>query len=384
MAYIFFDSNVMGPAIHKNHARFQENLSRLIPDKRNQRLLTPFSLYEFCGYNLENLNIQYKGKNLNEHLFKTCEEFDSSHLVEHIKNQICEKITKSDLKDKLERKKSCVKKFINIPSFFYRVSKKNPGFRAFLKIFNRNICGLLNNYTKEGKRIIENHIEKIDLMYDDLIQNLLFDRLSSQINIPTEEEFTKVRSKFIELYTVLVMSWIRQKRIFGSFRMVNKLYSELRNLPVQNKEKENPKFFKTHKEISKIVKGLNLKSEKDLVDCELIHLAFFGWRNDVCHIYTCEREKVIKERLKYYCVFVNAIISLIFDHKIYYDFIKCNDKELFDDIKNNKKPEWKLGKVLILNQHTGEKVTEISAWKIYEQVNKKIQKKQDQNSKESL
>lgn len=336
MAYIFFDSNVMGPAIHKNHVLFQKNLSQLIPDKGSQQLLTPFSLYEFCGYNLEDFNIQYKDKNLNKCLFRTFEEFDNDNLIEHIKNQICEQITKADLKDKLEKKKSF-------------------------------------NYTEEGIRIIEGCIEKIDLMYDDLIQNLLFDRLSSQINIPKKEEFTKARSKFIELCTVLVMSWICQKRIFGSFRMVNKLYSELGELPIT--EKENHKFLETNKKIPEIVEGLNLESERELVDCELIHLAFFGWKHAVCHIYTCEREKIIKERLEKYCVFVNAIISFIFNDKIYYDYIANNDKLLFNDIRNNKRPEWKCGKIFILNQYTGEKVTEISAAKIYERVNKESQQK---------
>lgn len=322
MAYIFFDQNVMGPAIHKNHVLFQENLSQLIPDKDNQQLLTPFSLYEFCGYKTEHLNIQYKGKNLNEYPFKNCKEFDNGYLVEHIKSQICEEITKADLKEKLEKKKTF-------------------------------------NCTEEGIRIIEGYIEKIDLMYDDLIHNLLFDRLSSQINIPEKED--KVRSKFIELCTVLVTSWICQKKIFGSLRMVYKLYSELGKLPITKEQKRDYNFMKVQNKILKMTKGL--RSTCELVDCELVHLAFFGWKHDICHIYTCEREEIIKERLEKYYVFVNSIINIIFNHKFYFNFIKRNDSSLWDNIKNNKRPEWKLGKVFILNQQTGEKVTEIACSK---------------------
>ena len=343
MAYIFFDQNVIERLSKKQHESFQNNVDRLLETYEDpQQLLTPFSLLEFSGYKLkEVLNIQYEGKRLSEYQFQSYNEFDNNNLIEHIKNQICKKITKSSLKKTLEQKKNRDSQYLN----------------------------------EEGIRFINSYIKKIDLMYEDLINNLLLDQLS-QIN--TSRFSKEGKEKLIRLYTCFVISRICKKELIGSFRMVYILYDELRKKPIPEQIKRNPKLYETQKEIPNILGNLRLKSKGDLVDCELPHLAFFGFNSrqkyDICHIYTTDKEEVVKGRLEIYCAFVNSITSLICDHKLYNNYIAHHNKQLFDDIQNNKRPEWKCGKVFILDRETGKKITKISATKIYEKTKKASKK----------
>lgn len=215
MAYIFFDQNVMEKMSKKSHKLFQDNVDRLLLERtwKNQQLLTPFSLLEFSGYNpKEVLDIQYKNKKLTEYPFQSYDEFDNN-LIEHIKKQICEKITKSSLKENLEEKKSRESKYLN----------------------------------ESGDYFIDSYIKKIDLMYDDLIDNLFLDQLS-QIN--TSRFFQKEdKNRFINLCTKLVIHKVCETGSMGSFRMVCKLYNELRKQPIPKTEKGNSKSRNIHKEI---------------------------------------------------------------------------------------------------------------------------------------
>ena len=342
MAYIFFDQNVIERLSKKQHESFQNNVNRFLEIYEDpQQLLTPFSLLEFSGYNLkEVLNIQYEGRRLPEYPFQSYNEFDNNNLIEYIKKQTCKTITKPNLREKLEKKLSRESEYLN----------------------------------EKGVLFINDYIEKIDLMYEDLINNLFWDQLS-QINTSRFSPEDKV--KYIMLCTCFVLSSICKKTLIGSLRTVYKLYDELRKKPITEQIKRNPKLYETQKEIPNILENRSLKSKGDLVDCELPHLAFFGFnsrqKHDICHIYTTDSESTITNRMKLYCALVKNVISFIFDSKHYSDYIKHNDKCLWNDIENNRRPEWKFGKVFILNQETGEKIKEISVTKTYEEKNGTIQ-----------
>lgn len=110
------------------------------------------------------------------------------------------------------------------------------------------------------------------------------------------------------------------------------------------------------------------------MDCELIHLAFFGWKHDVCHIYTTDSEFTVTTRLKLYYCYIKFIIWFAFEYP------KQSERLPLSQIPNNKCPEWKCGKVFILKERTGEKIKKISVAKIYEGKNETIYK----NQKESV
>ena len=335
MAYIFFDQNVMEKMSKKQHKSFQDNAEKLLLERtrKNQQLLTPFSLLEFGWLNrTENkiFNIQYKSGRFNEYPFQSYQELDNENIENYLKKQIQQKVTKLSLEEMLKGKKQRESKYLN----------------------------------DRGNYYIEHYIKKIDSMYDELIYNLFLDQLA-QINI---SKFSLIdKWKFINLCTKCVIHTVCEKRSMGSLRMVYKLFDELRKLPIPDEEKEKPEFLKTNKEIPKILEGSSLKSQGDFVDCELIHLAFFGWKNNVCHIYTTDSEPTITTRLKLYCRYIKFIIWFAFEYP------KLNGRPLLSQIANNTYPDWECGKVFILNEKTGEKIKKISVTKIYEEENGIIQ-----------
>ena len=97
-----------------------------------------------------------------------------------------------------------------------------------------------------------------------------------------------------------------------------------------------------------------LKAKGDLMDCELVHLAFFGSNKRHCHCYTTDDEKTINERLALYCKSIDYLIDWYFN----------------SSSNNNRynRPEWRYGKVFILDKETGEKIKTISTIKIYEKL----------------
>ena len=340
MAYIFFDQNVMEKMSKKNHKLFQDNVEKLLLERtwKNQQLLTPFSLLEFGWLNrTENktFDIQYKGKRFNEYPFQSYQELDDENIEKHLKAQIQQKVTKLSLEEIFKGKKQRESKYLNDRGSYY----------------------------------IEHYIKKIDSMYDDLVCNLFLDQLA-QTNI---SKFSLIdKWKFINLCTKLVIHIICEKESMGSLRMVYKLFDELRKLP--DKEKENSEFYKINKKIPKILEGSSLKSQRDFVDRELIHLAFFGWKNDVCHIYTTDSESTITTRLKLYCCYIKFIVWFSFEYP------KQSGRPSLSQIPNNKRPEWKCGKIFILNKRAGEKIKKISVAKIHEGKNETIY----ENQKESV
>lgn len=308
---IFFDQNVMEKMSKKRYKSFQSNVKNLISDDQcnienrilEDPLFTPFGLVEFAGLKKSEIfDIKYQDQKLNDCQLQSDTEIQES-LMPALKIDISNKISKQFLKSRLQEKK------------------------------NRD----WNYLSQYGKRYVDKYINTIDSIYDDLIQNLVLDRLS-EINTCARHSPEKVR----DIFTKLVIDTVCQENIMGSFRLLCKLLLELKKI----KKPDN----KLNKKITEILEGL--KSFGDLVDCELIHLAFFGSNNRHCNCYTTDLEATIKDRLGLYCKSMNFFIQLHFDYPLYIDL-------------EHTRPKWRCGKVCILDRETGKKIAEISSTKIY-------------------
>ena len=55
---------------------------------------------------------------------------------------------------------------------------------------------------------------------------------------------------------------------------------------------------------------------------------------------------------------------------MFFEYPKLNKTPFSQIAKNNKYPDWKCGKVFIVNRETGEKIKKISVTKIYETIKK--------------
>lgn len=316
--YIFFDQNVMNKMLKQKHKSFQDNVYKLITEKRNNFILqiTPFGLVELSGLNIkEILSIQYKDEKISKYLFHSYKEIDHKDFVFELTEQIREKIKKSFLKEKLKTK------------------RRNSQF--------------LN---PQGVGYIDECIKSIDdSMYDLLVRNLLLDRVS-QVN--TSQFSIEERKRFVSFLLVLTIDVICTENIMGSYRIVCKVLQEVKKIAKNDKLFQKFILFDIAKQMDEIRKGL--KASGDLVDCELVHVAFFGFKNHSFYCYTTDSEEIILSRLRSYCKYVDVLIYLFFDRKKFdYQYSQ---------------PEWRCGKVFILNRDTGEKVKEISTNEIYEQV----------------
>ena len=335
---IFFDQNIMEKMSKKRNLTFQNNVERLILEKTNKsfdQLFTPFGLLEFAGLKkTEIFDIYHKGKKLNEYPFCSYQEIERFifEKKQHpggkfkaeqdtLREKITQKISREILKNKLKAKKA-------------------------------NDLTYLSQY---GITYCDKYTKNIDSIYDDLIDNLVLDRLS-QINISKLSAEDKKKVMFF-IFTKLVIGIVCQGKIMGSFRLVCRVSQEIRKDPEQKQLlKSNPHWRNIILKIDKICE--NLKPSGDLVDCELIHLAFFGKNNSWLHCFTTDNEKDIIDRLDFYCFYINFLIWLFWD---------CPQYEGNNIAQEYKQPPiWRCGKVFILNKETGEKITKISVKKIYE------------------
>ena len=307
-SYVFFDQCVRGKMSKKGYEPFQDNVNQLT-GKSIQRL-TAFGLLEFAGFTkLDIFDMEHKNKKLSKYLFHSYEEI--CEFIPSLKNRIYTKIPKHSLKRKLERKRD----------------------QEELEYLN-----------EQGLKCINRYIEGVESIYEGLIDNLFLDRLS-QINISklSIEDKEKIIHKFIHD----VIGVICQKRNMGGFRLICKIFQERKGHIVEG---THSKTIET--EILRICR--ELKPSGDLVDCELIHLAFFGSHDKHCHCYTTDNEETIEKRLILYCKSVDYFIRWYFEY------------EELNGIYH--RPKWRCGEVFILNRDTGEKVKQISATEIYEKV----------------
>ena len=318
--YVFFDQNVMEKVSKKRYEPFQDNVNKIMSETNSdpKQRLTLFGLLEFVGLKKSEIffNID-KDKKLNNYQLSSYTEVEG--FIPVLEEKIREKISNKWLKEKLEEKRQ--------RDFFH--------------------------FNKHGLLSVNKYIYIIDSIYENLIYNLLLDRISK---INTSNFSLEDKRNFIHLLTKIVISNICQKQILGSFRLVCKLMNEIKKEQKLSGElNKKYKFFNTVKTITAITE--ELKSAGDLMDCELIHLVFFGTDGNYCHCYTTDKEEQIMGRLHLYYRHIHFLIWLFFDYsKLNGNFIK----------EQYTRPEWRCGKVFILNRDTGEKVKEISTTEIYE------------------
>ena len=185
------------------------------------------------------------------------------------------------------------------------------------------------------------------------------DRLS-QVNIShlSNVDKQKVVTGFIEC----AIGVTNEQRAMGGLRFICRIYQEMRKDPDQKQwVKNNPQSIDIIKKGDKICE--ELKPQADLVDCELIHLAFFGSNDKHCHCYTTDSGKDIQDRLEFYCFYIDFFIKLFFDNSF-----ELAGKPPPEIVNRYKRPEWRCGKVVILDKTTGAKIIKISTTKIYENI----------------
>ena len=203
-----------------------------------------------------------------------------------------------------------------------------------------------------------------------MIKHLVVDRLAI-IRLPPQDKDNIRWRFFIAPLTYIVIKSICQGETVN-FRVIYKLYDKLYDKLRQSPSQKDTEFNKTNKAIPQMLSDLKLKEKGDLVDCDIIPLAFLGRHGSKCHIYTTDDENIITKRLKLCCCYISSIISLIFDEGILSNYIKNNNSDLFSQIKKKEHPEFKFGKVFILDKKTGEKIKQISTEEIYNKPNDTI------------
>ena len=336
--YVFFDQNVM-EKVYKNkaqYATFQKNVKSLVLEngKDIKQRLTPFGLLEFVGLKKSELfDIEHKDRKLSEYPFRSYQE--AKDFIPCLQKKIQKKISKEFLIKKLKEKRQ--------KDLSYR-NKRG------LVLIDEYI-GLLNESPDPYSK--ERHI------YHSIEQNLFFDRIS-QVNISHLSNVDK--KQVVTSFIKDAIRVINEQRSMGSLRFICRIYQEMRKDSDQKQwVKDNPQSINTLKEGDVICE--ELKSKGDLVDCELVHLAFFGSNDKHCHCYTTDSKKEIQDRLEFYCFYIDFFIKLFFDKSV-----QLAGKPPPEIVNRYKRPEWRCGKVFILDKKTGAKITKISTQKIYENI----------------
>ena len=331
----FFDQNVM-KKMSKNSFEcltFQENATKAFMKSQVTQALTPFSFLEFAGIQSKDiLNLIYKGKPLNEYL---CKYEELRDITSFLRKEIKEKMTKDFLKKTLLEEKNKESNHLSELGLDY-----------------------INSYNKY-------FIEEDD-GYKNLTTNLYLDSLS-QINISgfSQEEQNDFNR---HIYNPLVLNSICNiKRTMGGLKiMKNSLIHTCQE--VKKQVPEDIVLNQNRRRVHKILEDLHIKPYSDLVDCELIHLACFGYYGNHCQCYTTDNPDIIKKRLVFYCE------GILFIEKWFYEFLPTNRPEWRDYCNRylpKERPKWRCGRVFILDEKTGEKIQTIPVNKIYEEIKKR-------------
>ena len=319
--FYFFDQNVL-EKISKakpEYKTFQENFKNAIMSKNGIQALPPFSFLEFIGVQAKDiLKISYKGKLLRDY---PCRYNELTEITSDIRRQLEEKVTKKFLHKKLLEKKRTVSDDLN-------------------ETGNKIITAYDNNYLKDN------------ISYQSLLYNLFLDRLS-QINTSkfSYEEKTEFKQK--HFYPSIMRNICDKTRTGGGFRAIKEMIEGV-SQDIDDKE--------TEKKVKKILQKLKLKSHADLADCELIRLACFGYDGHYCCCCTTDSENLIRQRLDFYCE------TICFIERFFYERLPKTSsywKNYCEQFIPKQGPDWKCGKVIILDKNTGKKIVKIPVVKIY-------------------
>ncbi len=69
-------------------------------------------------------------------------------------------------------------------------------------------------------------------------------------------------------------------------------------------------------EINKLNKAMRLKSRRDFLDCDLVHLASFGWLGDDVLVFTCDPPESVLGRLTVYKSMIGAVPTELSPNKL--------------------------------------------------------------------
>ena len=328
----FFDQNITAKMTKIDQAsqEFQENVKHTFLKANIKQAITPFSFLEFTGIQSKDLfnKIFFKGKKLSEYTFK----YDELKSVTSIlKNQIKEQITKDFLRQEILNKK------------------------------NRETLHL----NEVGKKLINSYFQYYinDDFYNNLIHNLYLDRLSQLNTSNFSKEETDDFNK-IHLYPSIMRNICDKTRTLGAFRAIKKMDEDICQ-KIKNQEIENINLNKDRKKLKEILDKLKLSSNSDLVDCELIHLASFGYDGHYCHCYTTDKESIIRERLAFY------FTGVLFLENWFYKYLPTKKPEWNNYVSKylpKERPDWKCGRIFILDKNTGKKNKTIIVRKIYKKI----------------
>ena len=329
--YHFFDQNVIAKMTKIDQAsqEFQENVKQTFLKTNINQVITPFSFLEFAGIQSKDIfnKILYKEQKLSEYTFKY-DELKS--LTSNLKNQIREQVPKDFLRQKLLNKK---------------------------------------NLNKVGEKLINRYFQYYinDDFYNHLIHNLYLDRLS-QLNTSKFSKEEKDDFNKIHFYPSIMRNICDKKRTLGAFRVIKKMDEDICQ-KIKNQETENTNLNKNRKKLKEILDNLKLSSNSDLVDCELIHLACFGYDDYHCRCYTTDEESIIRERLNFY------ITGVFFLENWFYEYLPIKRPDWNSDLNEHlpkERPDWKCGRIFILNKNTGKKIKTILVRKIYDKIKKNV------------
>ena len=329
----FFDQNVIVKMtkIDQHPQQFQENVKQTFLKPNIKQAITPFSLLEFAGIQSKDIfNIFYKGKKLSEYPFK---HDHLKSLTSYLKNQIKEQVTKDFLRQKLLDKKKRESLHLN-------------------EVGEKLINGCFQYYINDD-------------FYNNLIHNLYLDRLS-QLNISKFSKEEKDDFNKIHLYPSIMRNICYKERTAGAFRAIKRINEDICQ-KIKKQETENTHLNQDRKKLKEILDNLKLSSNSDLVDCELIHLACFGYDGHYCRCYTTDGESIIRKRLVFY------LTEVIFLENWFYKYLSTNSAEWENYRKKylpKERPDWKCGRIFILDKDTGEKIKTIPVRKIYEKIKK--------------
>ena len=296
-------------------------------------LLPPLPISPTNPKKSELFDIEHKDRKLSEYPFRSYQEVED--FIPCLQKKIQKKISKEFLIKKLKEKRQQ-----DLPYLC----------EQGVALIDEYITLLRESPDRPPR---ERHI------YNSVAKNLLFDRLS-QVNISHLSNVDK--KKLVTGFVDCAIGVTNEQRAMGGLRLVCRIYQEMRKDSDQKQwVKDNPQSINTLKEGDVICE--ELKSKGDLVDCELIHLAFFGSNDKHCHCYTTDSKKTIQDRLEFYCFYIDFFIKLFFDKSV-----QLAGKPPPEIVNRYKRPEWRCGKVVILDEKTGAKITKISAQKIYENI----------------
>ena len=323
----FFDQNISSK-LSTNNCRydpFTKTVLSKFHNENQQQFQTPSSIIEFCGINSQGiLDIKYKGDFLRDHKFSE-EELTEIFETNYIETELKKKLPLEMLLSKLKEKQKNIE---------------------YYSIFGK----------KNIKAIIE-MLEGADGMYADIIQHLYFDRMS-QLNLSSLSN--KWKRTYVRDFNYQILNSVNLN--FSGFRLTIKAIEIIKDYLKKNPYDKSDfvsQFTRIFKIIHPYFNQICINYNKDLVDCDIIVNAAFGFDNKIVHSYTTDSRDLIFNRLYVYFSYLH--------------FLSLNpwtsNSGIGKSIPKIDFPTQRFGKIFILNKLTGDILHTISANDVFKKFN---------------